>query len=122
MGKILIAEDEEHIANVLQMMLEDEGYDVVSVRDGSAALNQAVELRPSLLITDVMMPLLDGLSLVRRLRKLGDGFDRLPVIFVSARPRPTAPLDPHSRWIAKPFDLDDVLRLVESFVPPPRCN
>lgn len=82
MPLIVIAEDEFLIADVLAMMLEDAGYEVVSAPHGRAALALVREKRPSLVITDFMMPLMTGLELAQTMRSDGDLAD-IPIILVS---------------------------------------
>jgi CheY-like chemotaxis protein len=65
---------------------------------------------PDLILTDVMMPRLDGLSLVARLHERGD---RIPVILMSAA---VTPRNPGIAFIAKPFDIDDMLRVIDEMV------
>jgi CheY-like chemotaxis protein len=68
MALIVIAEDEFLIADVVAMMLEDAGHEVVSAPHGAAALALVKERRPALVITDFMMPLMTGLELAQALR------------------------------------------------------
>jgi DNA-binding response OmpR family regulator len=66
--KILIAEDEPSLRENLQMMLEMEGFEVQLASDGQEAFEQARSAPPDLVLTDVMMPVLDGYGLIRLLR------------------------------------------------------
>lgn len=78
---ILVADDERRIRDVVQYALEREGYCVRTAADGRAALELVARERVDLLILDVLMPELDGLSACRQLRAQGD----LPIIFLSSR-------------------------------------
>lgn len=82
MPLIVIAEDEFLIADVLAIMLEDAGYEVAAASHGRAALALVREKRPSLVITDFMMPLMTGLELAQAMRADGD-LSHIPVILVS---------------------------------------
>jgi DNA-binding response OmpR family regulator len=105
---ILVVDDERSICDLLAELLADEGYRVNRAYDGLAALAAAERQRPDLILTDVMMPGLDGVSLVRRLRDRGV---RAPAVLMSAV---FADVDlPHVRFVPKPFDVDDVLAVVE---------
>jgi len=106
---ILVADDETHIVDFLSIMLEDEGYRVLRAYDGQQAWEAINRERPSLILSDVMMPLLGGVELVRRLRSI-ERFARVPVILMSAGLRQVPGLD--VAFLPKPFDLDQVLRLV----------
>jgi diguanylate cyclase (GGDEF)-like protein len=81
---ILIAEDEPSLRENLQWMLELEGYTVTATADGEDALTAALGQRPDLVLTDVMMPRLDGFGLIKALR-LHPGTANLPVIMLTAR-------------------------------------
>ncbi|MEM9488456.1 MAG: response regulator transcription factor [Myxococcota bacterium] len=81
MARILIADDEEHIRDVVQYALERDGYQVESAADGREALDRIAAGGIDLLVLDVLMPELDGLSLCRILREQGE----LPIIFLSSR-------------------------------------
>ena len=81
MARILIADDEENIRDVVQYALERDGYQVETVADGRAALERIERGGIDLLVLDVLMPELDGLSLCRTLRERG----QLPIIFLSSR-------------------------------------
>ena len=65
---ILLVDDEPSILQLARMYLEREGFRVQSVNDGEAALNQAAQQRPALIVLDVMLPKLDGFEVCRRLR------------------------------------------------------
>lgn len=106
--KILVVDDERTICNLLADLFEDEGYDVSRAYDGTIALALTERERPDLILSDVMMPGLDGVSFTRRLRDRGL---RMPVVLMSAV---YADVDlPHVRFVPKPFDVDDVLAVVE---------
>lgn len=81
---ILIAEDEPSLRENLQWMLELEGYEVTAAADGREALAAALTNRPDLLLTDVMMPELDGFGLIKALRS-HPATATLPVIMLTAR-------------------------------------
>jgi diguanylate cyclase (GGDEF)-like protein len=82
--KILIAEDEPTLRENLQWMLEMEGYEVLSAFDGVDALEQCLAHQPDLLISDVMMPRLDGYELVKILRE-NVNLATLPIIMLTAK-------------------------------------
>lgn len=80
---VLIADDDLWIVRMISTVLEKRGYTVETAVDGEDAMEKAVARRPDLLITDVMMPRMDGWSLVRNLRARPE-FVALPVIFLTA--------------------------------------
>src|SRR5699024_115374 len=103
----LIVDDERHIVDLLEDLFRDEGYHVRRAYDGLAALASLDRGMPDLVIADVMMPRLDGLSLYNRIRERSDD---LPVILMSAAVTPRA-ID--ATFVPKPFDIETLLDLVE---------
>jgi DNA-binding response OmpR family regulator len=79
--EILVADDEPNILRLVQLYLTNEGYTVLTARDGRAALDEARARKPALVILDLMMPVMDGWEVCRQLRKDGD----VPVIMLTAR-------------------------------------
>jgi CheY-like chemotaxis protein len=80
---ILIVEDMPHIRGLLEVTLRFEGYPVVSASDGAEALELIKQQRPALIITDILMPKVDGYALVYQLRRNPETAT-IPVIFLSA--------------------------------------
>jgi CheY-like chemotaxis protein len=80
---VLVADDDIWILRMIATVLEKRGYSIETASDGEDAFQKALVTRPDLLITDVMMPRMDGWSLVRNLRARQE-FANLPVIFLSA--------------------------------------
>ena len=81
-GTILLVEDEQSIASLVSLYLENEGYTVEHVADGAQALGAVERLRPSLVILDLMLPGMDGVEICKRLRQAGD---ELPIVMLTAR-------------------------------------
>ncbi len=79
--KILIADDDPHIRNVIRFALARDGHATVEAADGATALGLLAREAPDLLILDVMMPEMDGTELCRRIRRDSD----VPIIFLSSR-------------------------------------
>ena len=106
---ILVAEDEDSIATMLRDALEDEGYQVVLARDGREALDKLHTSRPALVITDLMMPYVDGLGLCRAIQA-DPVYRAIPVIVMSAIGQPLATEGcQYAAFLKKPFDLQLVL-------------
>jgi len=115
---ILVVDDERTLADVLADFLEDEGYRVSKARDGLSAFELAMREPPDLVLSDVHLPHLDGIGLVRRLRAAGRA---VPVILMSAVYADTG--FPGVRFVAKPFDLDHLLTVIrEALNAPPRIR
>jgi AmiR/NasT family two-component response regulator len=112
--RVLIAEDEALIRLDLKEMLEEEGYDVVGeVGDGQQAVDRAAELRPDLVILDIQMPVLDGLSAAEKIA----GERIAPVIVLTAfsqrdlveRARDAGAM----AYLVKPFNKNDLVPAIE---------
>ena len=102
---ILVVDDEPLIADALCVLLRGEGYDVRCAYGGGAALAEVERAPPELVVSDVMMPGIDGIALALRMRERG-----IPVLLMSAARRAAG--IPGVGFIRKPFDLDDVLAAV----------
>ncbi len=103
-NKILIAEDEEDIRQLLSIHLENEGYDVYQAADGLEALELFYKEDIDLMLLDVMMPKIDGFKVLTKIRENSD----IPVIFLTARSEEEDKIIRawfRSRWIyvVKPF-------------------
>jgi CheY-like chemotaxis protein len=107
---ILVIDDEEMILSLLQEVLDLEGYTVLLAMNGEAGLARVLEAHPDLILTDMMMPIMDGHELCRRLRA-NQRTATIPLICMSAAYRPAAD-DAFDAIIAKPFDLDSLLALI----------
>lgn len=109
--KILVVDDETAIRNLLHDLLGDEGYTVSTASNGRAALGLVRQERPDLILMDVMMPELDGLETLRRLRA-ESASAAVPVILMSAAAYLTPDSADGMAFISKPFNLDHVLAVV----------
>lgn len=112
---ILIADDEEFIVDLLATLLEDEGYTIARAYDGEQALAEARQSPPNLIITDIMMPRMNGIELARRIRAQEAGGRQTPIILMSAVTNAVA--IPGTIYLPKPFDIDHVLELVNRLLP-----
>jgi CheY-like chemotaxis protein len=82
--KVLLVEDNVSVRELLRVLLETEGYEIVEATDGSDGLAQAEESLPDLMILDLMMPGLDGESVLERLRSHPE-LSKVPVLVVSGK-------------------------------------
>lgn len=107
---ILVVDDEPAIRDILSAILMDEHYEVLTAANGREALGRLRQAAADVILSDVMMPVLDGYGLVAALRA---GGDRTPVILMSAAPITPDAGDGAVR-IDKPFDLDAMLTTIAS--------
>jgi CheY-like chemotaxis protein len=115
-GPILVVEDVPNVLELLEVTLKFKGYSVITARNGFEALEKMTGTSPALVITDILMPTMDGFILAHRMRK-DARFARVPVIFVSATY--VTPEDKRFalslggiRFIEKPIDTEDFLLTV----------
>ncbi|MDJ1135864.1 response regulator transcription factor [Streptomyces iconiensis] len=115
--KILIVDDEPAVLDALRRSLSYEGYETETAVDGVEALEKAAEHQPGLIILDVLMPRMDGLTAARRLRAAGQ---RVPVLMLTARDtvgdRVTGLDAGADDYLVKPFELDELLARVRALL------
>lgn len=108
--KILLAEDEAALGMIVRESLESRGFDVIFCEDGEQAKAAYESEQPDLLVLDVMMPKLDGFSLVKELRKQ-DQF--IPIIFLTAKSRTEDVVEGFgygaNDYLKKPFSMEELI-------------
>jgi CheY-like chemotaxis protein len=115
MATILVVDDEEPVVDLLTDMLHEQGHTVVSAYNGRTALQLVSERHPDLIISDVMMPFVDGLQLSRTIREEFDA-DRLPIILMSAALPPNLQECGANAFLGKPFDIDRFDALIAAYI------
>jgi len=117
MTTILIVDDEYLIADILGYALEDEGYMVVKAANGRRGLEVLDRERPALVITDFMMPVMDGVEFARAIRSRADTVD-LPILLMSGAHGSNGRATPElfADVFDKPFELDYVIAKVRELV------
>jgi CheY-like chemotaxis protein len=119
-GPILVVEDVPNVLELLEVTLRFKGYQVVSARNGEEGLEKVQSENPALIITDILMPKLDGFAFVQKLRE--DPKTRgVPVIFLSAtyvtpEDRGFAMSLGAARFIEKPIDTEEFLLTVAEII------
>lgn len=113
MARILVVDDDVAIRRLLQRVLSREGYTVETAGDGAKALSRIQEAPPDLLLLDLMMPVMDGWEVYRRLRQ--DRAVRFPILIITAGGIQGRAVDALAgvEIIAKPFDLDQLLQAIK---------
>jgi CheY-like chemotaxis protein len=111
--RILVVDDDAAIRRLLMRVLSQVGYSVTTATNGKEALVAIAQQRPDLLLLDLMMPVMDGWEVYRRLQ--ADGYPELPIIVLTAgerldRARRDLPL---AQVIGKPFDLEELVEAIE---------
>ena len=118
--KVLIADDITEIRDLLRRMLESDGYDVISARNGEEAWELFNAEKPDIVLTDVVMPRIDGVSLCKRI-KLQSFAPDTPVVIITAATHDTQIADGFwnkaagsDGFITKPFSMEQVLQKVKA--------
>lgn len=114
MKLVLVVEDEFGNREVLQLLLEAEGYRVRAVSNGKAALEQLAVEVPAVVLSDFMMPTMNGAELCNALRR-DPALSHLPFIFMSATSEDVVrqACRDYDAFLAKPFDVDSMLSVVQ---------
>jgi len=116
-GKVLVVDDDPAIRTSLSRALALEGYTVDTAIDGNAALSQVASFVPDVIVLDLMMPNVDGLSVCRVLRSEGN---RVPILMLTARTETSdrvAGLDAGADdYLGKPFALEEMLARVRALM------
>jgi CheY-like chemotaxis protein len=118
-ARILLAEDSTDTRLLLHYVLEWEGFEVTGVEDGAAALKSLAEGQPDLLLTDLMMPQVDGLELIRRVRAQ-EALADLPIVAMSAdrsHHLEQASATGATAIITKPLDVDHLVDTIIQLLP-----
>jgi len=114
---VLVVDDEPQVVWVLQFSLEAEGYTTFAARDGLQAINAIAEHHPQLMVLDIMMPTMDGWSVLEEMMRLPRE-ERPRVIVVSAlsnlRDRAKAAEMGADAFMPKPFNVDDLLGVLHT--------
>lgn len=113
---VLVVDDEPQVVWVLQFSLEAEGYTTFAARDGVQAMNAIAEHHPQLMLLDIMMPTMDGWSVLEEMMQLPRE-ERPRVVVVSAmanlRDRAKAAEMGADAFMPKPFNVDDLLAVLQ---------
>lgn len=113
--KILIVDDSESIRDVVFYTLEKNGYDVLVGVDGMDALRYLNGQHLDLIITDLYMPRMDGISLIREIRK-NEHYKRTPILFLTTESQHDKKMEAKSAgatgWMVKPFIPDNLISII----------
>ncbi|GCF09570.1 response regulator transcription factor [Dictyobacter arantiisoli] len=111
---ILTADDDPQLLRLVSRNLEFDGYDVISARDGQEALTQIEQSHPDLVLLDVMMPKMDGLTVCQQVRE----FSAVPIIIITARGQDSDKVKGldlgADDYLTKPFSIEELLARVRA--------
>ena len=118
-GYLLVAEDIPDILNLLEATLKFKGYRVVTARNGEEALAEIQKEQPALIVADILMPRMDGFSMVHRLR-INPDTRHIPVIFLTQKDERSDKLQGlelgADDYITKPFDIEELKLRVQGAI------
>ena len=118
MTSILVIDDEITIVEMLSEFLEEEGFQVMTAFNGQEGLERLASVRPSVVVSDVMMPVLDGWELCRRMQA-DPRYRSIPVVLMSAvRTAPSLDGCNYTALLMKPFELDEMLQTITRLLKP----
>jgi DNA-binding response OmpR family regulator len=115
---VLVAEDDADLRDLVALTLTDAGMDVELAANGREALARVAQRRPDLVLLDMMMPVLDGKGFCEALRLLDEDPPRVVVMTAADRVAQSAAAVCAVSWIAKPFDIDELVLKIRRFLPP----
>ena len=114
MAKILITEDDKNMARLLITELEHEGFKTVLAENGREGIKKFHEEKPDLILLDIMLPELNGIEVLRKIRKESD----VPVILETARDETFDKINGLNTgaddYISKPFDIEELIARIHS--------
>ena len=117
--KILLVDDEPSVLKILTRRLEINHYDVITATDGLEGLDRAMTDKPDLIISDIMMPNMDGYTFVRKVRA-DPQLSRVPVIILTAKDRMQELFIfqgvKDCDYIVKPFESEDLLKKIKDLL------
>ena len=124
-ARVLVVDDEPDLIRILEFGLRAAGYQVDIAADGQEGLKKARELRPDIILLDLMLPKLDGYK-VCRLLKFDERYRQIPIIILSARTQEgdqtLAKEMGANRFITKPYEFAEILAHIEALLKTPSVS
>ena len=117
LGKILVVDDDDQVADVVRQVLRDAGYSVATVRHGAAALELVTHIAPDLILVDLSMPIMDGWSFVSQYRRTAGAGARILLLTANPQAAEIATTLHANGFIQKPFDIQMLVDVVARELP-----
>ena len=115
--RVLVVDDDESIREFVAMALSSEGHQVMTAPHGAAALEVIAVSPPDVILLDMKMPVMDGWELARRYREMPGPHAPIVVVTAAADAASRAAEVAADGHLPKPFDLDDLFRIVDEYAP-----
>lgn len=116
-GKVLVVDDEEHIVELIEFNLENNGYNVITAYDGVEAIEKTKGELPNLIILDLMLPKIDGIEVVSRLKR-EKNTENIPIIMLTAKSEETDKILGlelgADDYITKPFSVRELMARIKA--------
>lgn len=117
MKRVLVVDDEESVRTILKQMLEKSEFGIDTANNGEEALLKMKAFKYDLIISDINMPVMDGVALLQRSKEL---YPALPVVFITAYGKDKVIMEAMksglSDYIEKPFRMDEVLQTIKEHI------
>jgi CheY-like chemotaxis protein len=118
--KILVVDDDPKALLLMEAVLKPHGYDVVLIKDGEQAIQTAIKEKPDLILLDIMMPDMDGYTILNKIKK-EETMKNIPVVMVSVLDldgnKAFANICGASAYITKPIDSKLLIKTIAQFLP-----
>lgn len=118
-GKILVVDDSPFIVEIIETILKDSGFEVITADDGEKALNRAKNDLPDLIVLDLMLPKMNGYE-VCKILKNDELYKAIPIIMLTARVNDEDAVKGKQAgadaYMGKPFELDDLVAKVRELI------
>ncbi|MDL2214831.1 response regulator transcription factor [Dysgonomonas sp. OttesenSCG-928-M03] len=115
--KVLLVEDEQTLAMIIKDTLEDEGFDIILAEDGTKGLKTFFDVKPDVLVADVMMPHMDGFEMVEKIRQSDKS---IPILFLTARSAVKDVVEGFelgaNDYLKKPFNMQELIVRIKALV------
>lgn len=115
--KVLLVEDESTLVMILKETLEGQGFDIETASDGEEGLKMFFEIRPDIVVADIMMPKMDGLEMVRRIRQMNS---TVPVLFLTAKSAVNDVVEGFETgaddYLKKPFAIQELIIRIKALL------
>ena len=116
---VLVVDDEQEVLTVIKKRLDTAGYKVLIASSGIKALEMAAKLEPSLILLDIMMPGMDGLEVLRKLKDRNNTA-AIPVVMLTAKGESKTIFETQdlgsADYIIKPYDNKELLDIIEKYI------